>query len=347
MEVDNYRKFKEIIESSNKILVVAHGAPDPDAVACTLFTYNILKYNFPKKEIRSNLENATLRSFSLISDVTEIETKPFVDIFKEFNPDLIISLDQPNLKLLSRNDISETIKEIEEGNVKLVVIDHHEEDQVKRKDLYFNEKTDSCAEIVYKIFVREMGLNKYDNYANTVLLGIIGDTGSFSFINNDTTQMFSIVTELLKDGGNIDTVNLGLARLSLDQVKILQEMLNNIKTNGEYSYSYISSDFYKSNPELTDAQYSIVNKLFSVRYIKAIEDALWGFTLKPIFENTFSLSFRSRMNFIDTTIFTTKFGGGGHKSSSGGIVKAETIEDAIQQVIDIIEKYKNVAYANK
>jgi nanoRNase/pAp phosphatase (c-di-AMP/oligoRNAs hydrolase) len=340
---DQIKKLGELIESSNRILIVTHMGPDPDAISCTSFTLSILKTNFPQKEISANICKAEIADFYNYTGVSSISTESFEEIIKEKNPDLIIALDVSTLKLLSKDE--DCIAVYKKHNCKLAFIDHHLEEE-KEKDVFILMDYNSCAEAVYEVFADKLGYTTYPNYFNDVLLGIVDDTGSFSYLDKNIENTFDLAKKLVLEGGNIDKIVQILGKKSLTTVKMHAEYLKNFKSNGEYSYTFLSDGFLSSN-EYTDAEITKANKQFVQLYLKNTDNVNWGFTVRRNTNASYSVSFRAQIQILDTTVFTTKLGGNGHKSSSGGFVSADNVEDALKQIIDVIEKYKEEAYANK
>ncbi|MBI2356608.1 DHH family phosphoesterase [Candidatus Dojkabacteria bacterium] len=347
MKKDNIHKIKELIESAHNILVVSHASPDPDAVSCTLFTYNILKKNFPNKKITANIEAAALDSYGMLLNIQNIETNPFLDTFNRVNPDLLIVLDLSNPKLIMRSDIEEGIEAIRASKVPMIIIDHHENENTLEGEVIINEGDGSCAETVYRVFIEELKFNKYDGYANELLLGIIGDTGQFRYLKHFGVRTFDVTGKLLADGGNIDKVVVSLNRLNNNEVEVNREMMKNLISNGVYTYTYISDMFFKEHPEISDGEYSVANKIFVQYYLKTIGSALWGFTFKPLKAGGYTVSFRSEFDLIDLTVFAKFFGGGGHKTSAGGIIFEDSDRKVLEKILSVVEEHKEEAIANR
>ncbi len=341
-------KLKELIENSQKILLLTHSHPDPDAISTLSFTLNILRKNFPQKEIVGNVEAAILDQYKKLIDVSLIGTKETKELIEKFEADLVIILDIGDTIRLSQSDISSEFERLSKEKT-VVMIDHHTVIETNNVNLKLNDQDSSCAEMVYKVFVKEMELTPHQGFANELLLGIVGDTGSFGYLKKegDIRSTFEITAELLEAGGSIDEVRGSLNRVTVNQLKVHKEYLNNLQTNEEYTYTYISDEFYKNSKEITDIEYSVANNMFVQTYLKSIGEAFWGFTVKPKGEGNYTISFRSYMYLIDLTVFASKLNGNGHKASAGGMIKAENVNDAIKQITDVIEKYKAEAYANK
>lgn len=338
-------KLNKLINGSKNILLMSHVGADPDAISCTHFTLEVLRWNFPEKQINANIESVELEGFSRLFNKSNITSFNAIDAVKKYQPQLIIVLDLNELRLLSRQE-ERLIKDIIKA-INIVRIDHHPVKKERGVLLTINDRHNSCAETVYEVFLKRMKLKNYPNFSNHLLLGIIADTGNFAYLKGNNKHTFDTVYELTKLGGNLDVVNLYLNRMDFNMIEIHKEFLKNLTIKEDYSYSYISDEFYKKNPQIKEAQYSSANKIFVQWYIKKVGEAFWGFTLKPISTGDYTLSMRAQEGSMDLTRFAIRLGGDGHKTSAGGLVKANNLDMAIKQVLDIIEKYKEEAYANK
>lgn len=349
MEYNNTTKLLELIKKSKRILIASHTGPDPDAIFSTVFTKEILKINFKNKNINANIEGVELAPIKKLINEDSISNVKFAEAIKKFTPDLLIVQDMNDLKLLSRESILDILKRYF-ASKKIVLIDHHKKPEyLEMVNYYYNFNDNSCAETVYKIFIDILKQTAYSYYYNHILLGIIGDTGSFGYLKKDSDfkSTFDITAKLINEGGNIDELRTELSRISEKQLLIHKEFLKNLTYKNEYTYTYISDKFFRANMDLSDADYSTANKQFVQNYLKTIGNAYWGFAIKPLNLGTYTLSFRAPIGMLDLTIFTKQFNGGGHKAAAGGIIQAKSDKEAIRQVIDVIEKYKRQAYANK
>lgn len=344
MEKYDFGKIKEAIEKAKKVLIVSHSSPDYDAVASSVFTHNVLKENFPSKEVFVNIEAASFTGYKMIFDTSFITSELFEDVVKKTNPDLLMILDLSASALISRK--GERTSDII-NSITTIYIDHHPDLVAEDVLAVINERDSSCAETAYKVFAHGLGLKMYNGFADHVLMGIVGDTSFFRYLEKSGRDTFPVVSELVEAGGNIDRVAINIGRLNENEVKIHTEMLTNLKSNGEYSYTFVSDSFFAKYPHITDAEYSNANKIFVQYYLKSIGDALWGFTFKPLRSGGYTISFRCEQGMLDLTVFASKFNGGGHKSSAGGFVDAKSDSEALERIIEVVEKYKEEALTKK
>src|SRR5579864_6601071 len=120
-------KLKELIESSERILITSHISPDPDAVSSVLLMGATLKKNFPDKLITMFLEEEP-RGLDFLDDYEDIEFGQLLNGLEDYRPNLLILLDGNNYSRASRSDGDKVREYIKQNGVKTIVIDHHEID---------------------------------------------------------------------------------------------------------------------------------------------------------------------------------------------------------------------------
>jgi nanoRNase/pAp phosphatase (c-di-AMP/oligoRNAs hydrolase) len=93
----------------------------------------------------------------------------------------------------------------------------------------------------------------------------------------------------------------------------------------------------KNTPEVELASEFIVNNI--LRFIYGVH---WGFTISKMREeNLYKVSFRSTKGFQTVRKFAVEMGGGGHDLAAGAETEADTIEEAIENVLKVVSKLKD------
>lgn len=337
----------DLINQAKRIFITSHFGPDPDAYASMLFTYGVLIENFPEKEIMVFNTGDLSSSFNFLKHFEKIQTGDFFESLNKFSPDLLIILDVPELARITRNNLEESREYISRNNLKTLWIDHHQVQDYDEKTILVNELRSSAVETAYKFFVWDNKLELFDGVANIVLLGIVGDTGRFMYKNSFHRDTFSIVSEMLDLGGSIEYIETRTKHFSNAFIQIYAEVLNNLKEEKEYNYTFVSEEKIYSliSPENKEDIRSGYHNAMDT-FIRNYGKNTWGFIVLPDIDRGrgfYKVSFRAtNESGIDTTKFTSALGGGGHKPASAAAgIKAENIFEAIKIIQEVIRKNLN------
>jgi len=310
----DYKKLKQVIDDLPKdevILLGGHKNTDFDSIgsglALTIFLNKIGKKAFMLIEEKDYSKINWFNNYKYIINEYDINEK--------YNFILVDS----NRK--SRLGIFE--KYFDGANIK-INIDHHENNANEADYVFSNEKVSATCEIIYNLINI---YNKIDvDIATLLYSGIATDTNCFYRRVNSTTM--KIVSDLLNY--DIDSTNIiknTYKSMTLEESKILSDMLNNIKYD---TFHYIILD--RKNNLYKDVDYSIIFKKCA-SYIYDITDIkVFGLFLKEL-DGSISGLFRSNCE-IDVDKLATTFGGGGHKKASG----FECNKD-INEILEISKKY--------
>lgn len=202
----NYENlYEEIflkIKENDKIIIHRHERPDPDAYGSQGAMYQLIRENFPEKEIITVGKDSP--SLNFLFKNTEVNVEDYKDA-------LVIVTDTANFpridgKLFTKNNF-------------LIKIDHHPPlDDYGNINLVDTEVS-SCSELIYNFYTylnKKYGIRLNDEAAKLLYLGIVGDTGRFLFPNtsNNTLQ---VASELIKYNFNMSEL--------LDKLEITSENL--------------------------------------------------------------------------------------------------------------------------
>ncbi len=202
----NYENlYEEIflkIKENDKIIIHRHERPDPDAYGSQGAMYQLIRENFPEKEIITVGKDSPSLNFLFTN--TEVNEEDYKDA-------LVIVTDTANFpridgKLFTKNNF-------------LIKIDHHPPlDDYGNINLVDTEVS-SCSELIYNFYTylnKNYGIRLNDEAAKLLYLGIVGDTGRFLFPNtsNNTLQ---VASELIKYNFNMSEL--------LDKLEITSENL--------------------------------------------------------------------------------------------------------------------------
>jgi phosphoesterase RecJ-like protein len=210
-----------------------------------------------------------------------------------------------------------------------VLIDHHLMPDTDFFDLLFSEiEISSTSELLF-VLIHKLGFeNLMDkDIANNIFIGIMTDTGSFSYSCN-SPETFEHTAQLIRYGLNVKEVHDKVYNDNPeDRLRLMGFSINEkLIVKKEFSSAYISLTQnelkqFNEKPGFTEG---LVNLALSVEGVQ--------FAAMMTEKNDFiKFSFRSKGGIDVNSIAREFFNGGGHKNASGGKLYIK-MEDAIQLV---------------
>ena len=309
-------KLDGLIKNSKSICVLGHINPDGDCVGATLGLYNYIinRYN-TEKFVKVYLQKPS-EKFSVLSGYNEISQS----INDAIEYDLCIICDCSN---------KDRIKEFSvymDSAKKIIIIDHHETNNIDCENLILDSLSPATCELVYKNIDKNF-INK--KIAECIYVGIAHDTGVFRYTNT-TSSTLRIVADLMDK--NIDfnyLLDTTMFMQKFNQKRIMSEIINRTKflCNGRVVMSFTNEDEVKKfSLDNRDIDFVVGN----LRETVGIDLAVFAYEIGI---NIYKISLRSNNNDINCAEFSKKFGGGGHKKAAGFTLKME-----IRDIYDFLNK---------
>jgi phosphoesterase RecJ-like protein len=306
------KKFINVINKSQKILLITHRNPDGDAIGSILAIQNfLLSLN---KEINSFCITKPTENFNYLQNIENIENN--IENLED-NYDLAIILDCGDLGMTK---ITEKVKQI---NFKFGIanIDHHYTNPKFGNINIVISKASSTAEIIYQI-MRTSNIKITPAIATALLTGIVTDTGNFAY-QSTTKQSIETASRLLSIGADFEGISkANIYNKTIDILKLWGIVMRRIVFNKELRM--VTTALFKKDLE---------NLKLSEEAGEGISNYLNNLSKK----NKFSLllkeyeigkvkgSLRTTNDDIDVSAIAQKFGGGGHKKAAGFEVKGKLV----------------------
>ena len=334
MNIDQYKRIKQLLSSKKDIVIIPHKNPDGDAIgSCTGLKFYLDKLGHNASVISPNKYPQFLewldfeKKIIIYNDVCEINNLIL-------NADIIFTLDFNNLVRISQ------MKEVVEKSEAIkIMIDHHENPSDYAKFMYSDPEMSSTCEMIYH-FIDKLGdMDKIDqNISKSLYAGIMTDTGSFKFPST-THITHKVVSNLLKTGiSHAEIHNQIYDNNKFERVQLLSFALSKITIIENLNTCFISltqRDLDRFNYEKGDTE-GIVNYGLSIKNIKFAV-----IFMENSKENVIRISLRSRGNFDVNEFSKSIFGGGGHKNAAGAISK-KTLNQTIDYFKESLDNYKNL-----
>lgn len=292
-----YKKIYKEIKKHNKIVLVRHIGPDPDALGSTLGLKEVILNTFPKKLVYAVGTPAAKHKY-----IGELDT------FDEsmYEDSLLIVLDTPDIKRVDGVDPTRFKKKIK--------IDHHPiVDEYCDIEFVDDNSSSACELVMQLIFNTPLKLN--DASAEKLYIGLISDTNRFLY-SYTTEKTFYLVSRLLSET-NIDITSIykNMYLMPIAEKRLQAYVIQNINlTENKLGYLIVNQE--KLDELNTDAA-TITN---IVNYLNYTEEMIsWVICAYDKNVDKVRASIRSRGPIIN--IVATHYNGGGHAYASGARLK--------------------------
>ena len=322
--------LKEAIESASNVLIMCHDLADCDAIGSMLGVWYLASTLTKdcKMVFEPKLADATVQKvFDKIKNhsnksiyegfVTKAKAKEMI------RPEtLLIMTDTQSPRLAMFSDILSQATNVS-------VIDHHRASDAgytQTLSYYVEPSASSTVELVSEMFLFFNKSFELDPLVASIMLaGIVVDTNNFTY--RTRTRTFEAASTLNTMGADMVLVR-RLLRDSYDEERILAEAMVN-------AYIYEKRFAIVAEPEdkfITDRTTlaKISDKLLTIEGIEA------AFTIGRIDKNYIGISARSID--INVQIIMEEMQGGGHFNAAATQIKGMMIEDAKNQLMEILKR---------
>ena len=323
--------LKEIIEGTDKIIVMGHKLPDVDAFGAAIGVYRVAKTLGKKTHIVINETTTSVRPLlDRILATEEYEQDIFLnsvealDVADENTVVIVVDTNKPSFTecegLLTK---CKTI----------VVLDHHRQGTEKIENAtlsYIEPYASSACEMVAEILQYISDTMKIRPVeADCLYSGIMIDTNNF--LTKTGVRTFEAAAYLRRNGADVTRVR-KLFRDSMDDYKVRAEIVRNAEVYlDSYAISITPEEIPIESPTIIGAQ--AANELLNINGIK-------GSFVLTNFQNQIYISARS-IDEVNVQVIMERLGGGGHLNIAGTQISKVTAEEAKQMLIDTITKMTN------
>lgn len=309
-KIDHLKKW---LDRAEKIVIVAHVAPDGDAIGSSLGLYHYLEEQ--GKTVNVIVPNAFpdfLRWMPGSKDILRY------DKYKEFADELIAGADV--LFCLDFNALKRLDKmadAVAASPARKAMIDHHPYPEEFCRITISHPEIASTSELIFRLICR---LGDYEEMskesAECIYTGMMTDTGGFTY-NSNNREIYFIISELIAKGIDKDAIyrkvfnTYSESRLRLmgfilyEKMVVYPEFCSALitLTNAEQQrFNYVKGD----SEGFVNIPLSVKNIRFSA-FLREDRDA-----------GMIKISLRSVGDFPCNKIASEYFNGGGHLNASGG-----------------------------
>lgn len=329
--------LKELIETSEKIIICCHHNPDGDAIGSSLGWAQYLRTcGKEAKVIVPDAYPDFLQWLPNTEKIIRFDKKK--DEVKALFADaqLIFCLDFNNADRMEE----ELGAVLTASKAKKVLINHHPSPDIDVEICASHPEMSSTSELIFRIIWQLGGFSTMNKHsAVPIYCGMMTDTGGFTY-NSNSPEIYFIISQLLS--------------LRIDKDKIYRNVYNNysewrLRLTGYVLYQKLNvfNDFHAAYFTLTkqdlhrfhfikgDAE-GLVNIPLQIKGLK-LSVSMREDTERP---NKIWISLRSVDDFHCNTMAEEYFNGGGHPNAAGGHLDC-SIEEAEKIVREAFVHYED------
>ncbi len=315
--------LREIIGSTDQILVMGHQITDTDALGAAVGIVRAAKTLNKSANI-------------VINDISS-SIRPMVDALIEGEEDKELILN--NMQALERADKNSVVVVVDVNKPSytecpellsrcknIVVLDHHRQGEEKIENAtlsyiepYASSASEMAAEILQYINDK-IKLKPIE--ADCLYAGILVDTNNF--MNRTGVRTFEAAAYLRRNGADTTRVRKLLRDTIEDYLARAQAMSHVEMLDGKFAVSYFDGE--SQCPTVIAAQ--TANELLNINGVKA------SFVLSE-YQNKIYISARS-FDEINVQIIMEKLGGGGHINMAGAQIEGVTMEEGMGKLIETL-----------
>ena len=309
--------LKELLESKENVVIMAHKIPDPDAIGAAVGLYRLGLSLGRKAHIVMNEVTISVRAMvdelnksGIYDEDMFIDNEQAIDITDENTLLIVVDVNHANYteceELLNRTKT-------------IVILDHHRKnkDMIRNPVLsYVEPYASSTCELVAEILQYVDSKPKLEPMeANAMYYGMLVDTDNF--VNKTGVRTFEAAAYLKRNGADLTKVR-KMSRESIETYRIRAKAISEAEIlYGRFAIATLVGIGVDS-PTVIGAQVS--NELLDIDGIEA------SFVLTSVHERVY-ISARS-IDEVNVQKIMEEFGGGGHLTVAGAQLVDVSLEEA-------------------
>lgn len=336
--MDFKTEFFNLVEKANSIVITSHTSPDDDSIGSLISLFQIIKQKYPQKKTRIVQTGERIDRYTYFENYERIEfISEMADSLED--ADLLIFLDG-----LQYTRFSKKAERISKFTGKTICIDHHPTPPDSFDLSLIDPLSISTCGLIYRAFNQDIEITK--PLAESLFLGILGDSGNYGFVRPDDVEVFDISRDLITRGQiNIQEFQSKYNIISERIFILFQELIRNtqflqIENWPKFNYSFIQREYLEKG-KFSDSETNIASALYvgdfptMGNFVRTIKNYSWGFTIIPKLDSSCSISLRSLPNSVNVRqLMELMQIGGGHDRAAGGRLKFADPKICLEKVFE-------------
>ena len=301
-----HKDILKSIQTSDNIVLCSHINPDGDALGSMIAFYLAL-LKMGKKSIMFNSTQKLPLKYDFLPHISKIRS--------EFPKkcDLLICFDSGNMRRVG----------ILRGDHKVINIDHHISN-INFGDINLvDQNAVSCTMVVYN-FLHDISIKIDKQIATCIYVGLLEDTGFFTH-SNVNSAVLKVASELIDLGADASQLT---QRDSLAKLRLTARFIDSfeLKNCAQVAIGFVSQDMLKRCGASRSESEHLADLLKNLATVKLV------ILIYEQDDKILKISLRSKDD-LDVSMIASKFGGGGHKNSSGFVCKSVDKNIIIDQIL--------------
>ena len=315
-----FNKLTNEIGKCSNIIIIGHKNPDLDCIASALGLYSIIEKDKYIFKTNSQTNASAQKTFEILEEqnIRFLTKENYKEKINENT--LLIIVDLHRKQLIEHEEIIDEVK-------KIVLIDHHivGKEKINANIEYIDSTSSSVTEIIAKYIMQRK--KEIDNITATIMLaGIEIDTNCFNI--KTTEETFKVAAWLMKMGAD-----------NILKQNILKENKDEyIKRTKQIEQSYLIND---------NLMICVLDEnTYNPSYLATLSEDLLrfdnveaSFTIGKLTNDKIGISARS-LGDINVEEYMSLLGGGGHKTDAACQLELVSLEEAENQLTQILTKQK-------
>jgi phosphoesterase RecJ-like protein len=313
-------RFLDFIRRHDRFAIVSHLDPDGDAVGSGLGLAWILRAAGKKADF---LSYGIPRTYQWVPGVEEVKSDP--DLL-EAPPDGVFVVDATSPSRLGK------MEQLLTPGLPVANIDHHP-DNTRFGEVAWVDPSAAAAALMIWEMARELELPVGHDAATCLYVGLVTDTGRFTYSNTDARSI-AAAADLIEGGADPHQIaGRVYENNSVEGLRLLGLVLStlDLRDDGQVASLHVTRAMLEETgamPEDADG--------FST-YARSIEGVKVGLFFRESEDGTIKVSFRSNQG-VHIDGVAGRLGGGGHPSASGARVPGP-MEAAKESVLRAVSEH--------
>lgn len=319
MNIGKWQDAKKMLEKYDSIVIFHHVRPDGDCLGSQFGLKELLKDNYPEKKVYAIGDNngvLDFMNFKFDKVPSDSILKKSLGVIVDANFSERIFLNE----VLHKNLFPETLR-----------IDHHpNDDDLHKTTRWVESHRIAAAEMIIEL-AYQAKWKVSPRAAEFMFLGTVTDSGRFQYAGT-SARTHELVAFLYKNGLDAQKVLKNLAETTLEDIKVNNKILENMKIDKKVVYSTITLKETKELGKRPD-DVARVNVIANIK----------GYPMWILFneEEDGKIRCEYRSNGPSARNVAVKWGGGGHLYASGSIINSfDDIKKVIKDCNDEIKRFE-------